>query len=433
MATQKFKLKQTAQEVQDLLDKIPELEKSIEGFGFTEVEVSDEVVFKYRSGPKVTAPENINFSFLITPDATNFICCSDYISLTDYHKIESYIQINDTYYQIAFYDGAKKFIPEISQVGENSLKLRTIDLTDNKYSKAKYVIFCYWSRDKFAESNRWVKMYRMDKQSIADNVENALNGFNSKLETVIKSAIDDKNILIFGDSITDSCAFTINENTQTTSYKFNNNSQWPTLLNNAYKPKEIRNYAKSQGRFMDWAADDERKKVSYQIELAFNDLTNPGGAFNQDNFTPDVVIFALGTNDGGGSSSDTYEKVVAKNFDELTYSGTFGEAVRKALGTIRKKWPTVLMIVLLPIARMSSDIANHHNRELLDKLARYEGCIVLDGFECGITRENNITSAAGETLKDGLHPNKEGSKLMARHIYKCIESHYLDLSIFDED
>ena len=431
MASQKFTLKQTAKEVQNILDKVPELEKSIEDFGFTEVEVADDIEFKYHSGPEVSNPNKVPTTTLMTPDRTNFVCNSGYISLNGYHKIESYIQVNESYYQIAFYDSEKQFISEISQIGENSLKLRDIDLTLEKYNKAAYVVFCYWFRESFAESDRWVKMYRMDKQSIATDIEQTIAEFNTKIEAITKSAIDDKNILIFGDSITDSCAFTINESNQTTSYKFNNNSQWPSLLNNAYKPKEIRNYAKSQGRFMDWEADDERKKVSYQIELAFNDLTNPGGAFNQSDFIPDVVVFALGTNDGSGSSSDTYENVIAKNFDDLTYTGTFGEAVRKALGTIRKKWPQVLMIVLLPIARMSSDIANHHNRELLTKLAHYEGCIVLDGFECGITRENNIASAAGETLKDGLHPNKAGSELMARQIYKCIESNYLDLSIFN--
>lgn len=66
-------------------------------------------------------------------------------------------------------------------------------------------------------------------------------------------------------------------------------------------------------------------------------------------------------------------------------------------------------------------------------MAHYEGCIVLDGAECGITPENNVNSGLGATLKDGLHPNDKGQQLMARQIIKCIESHYLDLSTFNED
>ena len=445
MATQKFTLKQTAQEVQELLDSIPN--KLDAG-----VETTESIYFSDPSSGYINSVGILN----PTPNGAS----TDFISLSGVTKITYYLKISDAGSEICFYDTNKQYIPDLNVVGINLWRTNTIDLTaeKEKYTNAKY---CRLSIYHGQESN-WQSRYRItiSKKGDATDLFNQFNDLKNSVDQ-LKDVFKDKNILIYGDSITTGASFTINDQTQTTKYTFSgmnsyvdeaevthHYSMWPKIINDNFKLKEMRNYACSGAAWKDRAdLSDQRQKLDYQVTLSLNDIDNPGGAFQSAHFTPDIIIFALGTNDGSGDSPTTtadfaswsnnfykqYKSALSKDFNELTSTNTFAEAVRKSLGRVKKQWPTALCIVWLPINRGSGDVVTWANRQILTWMAHYEGCIVLDGAECGITPENNVNSGLGATLKDGLHPNDKGQQLMARQIIKCIESHYLDLSTFNED
>ena len=267
----------------------------------------------------------------------------------------------------------------------------------------------------------------------------------------INSVLNDTQILIFGDSITDCCRFTINNNKETTEYSFRNPSNsyvnessetirysmWPKILKETQKCKEIRNYAMSGASYKTLTREEgnERQNLHYQIDVALNDVDNPNGVFEVNSFYPDIVIFALGTNDGTPNDSYTsaMDKTVLKDDNisidiDSTLSALdetkFCESARKAFMRIKQSFPMAQIYCVLPIQRADGDNSGTLHSELKQIAERY-GCIIIDGtFDFGITRDFNNCNTLGTYLKDGLHPNEKGQNLMARGIISSLESHF---------
>lgn len=267
----------------------------------------------------------------------------------------------------------------------------------------------------------------------------------------LSSGIVDKEVLIFGDSITDTCSFTINEQDQTTSVIWADPSNayidaegnliqfsmWPKIMRDSQGCKEIRNYALSGASYKteQRSQGNERQNVQYQIDVALNDVDNPNGAFVVNHFVPDIVIFALGTNDR--TPNDTYDSAMLKTvYSETTIDvdatinnlddTKFCESARKAFMRIKKAFPMAQIYCVLPIQRAGNDTNLGTLHEYLKKMAQRYGCIIIDGtFDCGITRDFNVDGGLGVYLKDGLHPNEKGQNLMARMILTSIYSHYI--------
>ena len=269
------------------------------------------------------------------------------------------------------------------------------------------------------------------------------------------SVLEGKNILIFGDSITDCCNITINAQNQTTAYSFANPSNqyydehgdliqysmWPKILKLNQPVGEIRNYAhygasyKTQQR----ESGKERQNVQYQIDVALNDRYNPNNAFSVDDFIPDIVIFALGINDG--DPNDSYDSAmentiysgqgiidVDATISALDESKTI-ESARKAYLRIKKEFPMAQIYSVLPIQTANTTTPYGNLHEYLKQIGNRYGCIIIDGaYNCGITREFNLTQL-GYYLKDGLHPNEKGQNLMARMIITELLRNYIPFGI----
>ena len=264
--------------------------------------------------------------------------------------------------------------------------------------------------------------------------------------------LENTNVLIFGDSITDCCNLTVNANNETTAYSWRNPSNsyvdenshtiqysmWPKILKESETCGEIRNYALSGASYKTSSreAGYERQNLQYQIDVAMNDLDNPNNVFDVDDYVPDIVIFALGTNDG--APNDTYDSAMSKtvlksdntSIDvDATISALddtkFCESARKAYMRVKKAFPMAQIFCVLPIQRADNDmLSNNHN--YLEQMAERYGCIIIDGAESiGITRDFNNWNALGTYLKDGLHPNEKGQNLMARAIISSLKSHYM--------
>ena len=172
--------------------------------------------------------------------------------------------------------------------------------------------------------------------------------------------------------------------------------------------------------------------------MALNDVTNPNSVFAIDNFSPDIIIFALGTNDGSPSSGDTYEASMAKTVfgsdgmvidvdatlaaldDSLTI-----DSAHRAFIRVKQAFPYAQIYVVLPIQRVKNDVNLGSLRTNLMKMAQRYGCIIIDGaFESGITREFN-TWGPSTYMKDGLHPNEKGQNMMARMILSSLRRNYI--------
>lgn len=257
--------------------------------------------------------------------------------------------------------------------------------------------------------------------------------------------------LIFGDSISETCNITINNNKETTAYSwkipnnsYNNNgvviaySMWAQILRDNQNMLEIRNYAQSGASFKtsERQAGQERQNVQYQIDVAINDKNNPNNVFSVSNFNPNVIIFALGINDGVIEDSfDTAMQATVYESDGITINvpATISalddtktiSSARKAILRVRQAFPLAQIFCVLPLQTANSDSIQTKHDEL-KKLYNHCGCIVIDGAtESGITREFEVENGMGLFLKDGLHPNEKGQNLLARLIISKIKANFI--------
>lgn len=300
-----------------------------------------------------------------------------------------------------------------------------------------------------------------DYDSNKNNIALYENGYNNGVMQIREELIRKQNInpliganlLIFGDSITDCCNIIIDDNNRTSGYVFRSPSNayvnengttvsfdmWPKILNNMNVCKEIRNYAQAGAMYKDATRTEgqERQNVSYQIDVALNDLSNPNSAFSQSTFEPDIIIFDLGINDG--VPNDTYADAMNKTIykeDGRTIdvdativnldTTKFCQAVRKSFMRIKSKFPKALCFCALPIQSAGTDVPILTLHDELKKMANRYGFVVVDGtYESGIVRDFNVYNSLGTNLKDGLHPNELGQNQKARLILNYIYRYYI--------
>jgi len=296
---------------------------------------------------------------------------------------------------------------------------------------------------------------KWDESLIGDSSEKIKENF---LPNASDNILKDISVLVFGDSITTAENFTINQDNETTawvkyhpsnSYTDTNGntvrySKWPEILEYSEPIKELRNYAMSGASFKSQTRTSgyERQNLHYQIDLAINDIPNKHNAFpTEGDFYPDIIIFALGTNDG--VPNDTYADAMNKTvyleqypnsidvdatIDNLS-ENKFCEAARKAFLRIKRQFPLAQVYCSLPIQRSENEAPSDKLHDELKHIAERCGCIIIDNYSnSGIIREFNISGELGITLKDGLHPNEIGQNLMAREIISTIKSHYISLN-----
>lgn len=263
-----------------------------------------------------------------------------------------------------------------------------------------------------------------------------------------ETKFNEKKMLVFGDSITDSAEISIDDNMRSNKYlprkaDANGKKMWVNIIKDMYAFSDVRNYALS-GATWRKINNNPRANAPSQIELALNDMNNPNGVFPTSSFIPDIVIFAMGINDGI-TPSDSYESAMdktiyingTKNIDlDATIANLdvtkFNESVRYSLLTIKKNFPLATVFVSLPLQCMKQETVS--TSKLVDdirKMAKRCGCIVIESTnESGIIPEGNFYNSEKEgiTLLDGLHPNASGQKLLARCILKDLLTKYIPIN-----
>ena len=377
---------------------------------------------------------------------TDFILCDD----AAYVKIED-IYVGASALGYAFYDKDKNFIS-----GQNSIS-------------GDIVVQTIPSNAKYIRSSCRVKEGTSTIHSPVITVYN-----NRTLNTAVLGLLDDvatlKNsgsnlkdlqILIFGDSITDTQNITIDASTnKTTAYseKIPNNSytkngqtisyyMWPNLIRRVLDVKEMRNYALAGAHFYtpSQTPSNPRIKLLYQVQVALNDLSNPNGVFPNNDFSPDIVIVACGINDGNiasGAFESAMNKTIMKSGDtgvdvqatmnNLNQSNPL-EAMRYVCMLLKQEFPTALFLYVNPLQQTySTNEARLAAREELRKMAEQYDFINLDGFgQFGVVRDFETQEEVGLLTKDGLHPNEKGQNLYARNIVQAIKRFYFPLNQFN--
>lgn len=377
--------------------------------------------------------------FINTSNAKN----TGLVEISGYSKIKYTALIASSAFVVTFFDANRDVLQELSVLGNNEIMTGDIDLTDKMYRNAVYVAISYY--DKSLEYKNYEALLYNES-----SFETRLNSVE-KIKKMIPVDYGLK-ILIFGDSITSCSTMTINELQQTTSYRLLENSNsytdesgqkvyysiWPFLMTKYIACSDVRNYAFSGASYKtkERNAGYERQNLEFQIDLALNDRTNPNGVFPTDGeFIPDIVIFALGTNDG--IPNDTYESAMAKTI--MTADGKSQdvtatlanldtrnncEAMRYAFLKVKQAFPLSLCLCILPIQR--ADMEKPQINEELEKMAKRYSIKIVDGYsELGVVRDLEIWNGFGANLKDGLHPNDKGQKLYTRMVVSAIKNNWI--------
>lgn len=212
--------------------------------------------------------------------------------------------------------------------------------------------------------------------------------------------------LLFGDSITQSSRVDNGIFDETTS-PFPN---WPTYAKDQLQMSVFRNYAKSGAAFREYGQTNLWQMMSHQVNTAIANAE-----------TPDVIIVAMGTNDGVTANLGDYETAMGKaTLTDLNRALTL-EAARWAFWTIRSNFPNAVCFYANPLQRATADsTALAPLVDGLSKMAlRYGFGLIDQHHESGIIRDLEV----GDNhlyLADGLHPNTAGRILQANYIVSKI-------------
>lgn len=173
-------------------------------------------------------------------------------------------------------------------------------------------------------------------------------------------------------------------------------------------------------------------------------------------FAPDVILLAAGTNDSDSTGATLDESLFTDSngfvslgtptFDSAdTYMAnrrTMAGAMRYCITELEKIYPNAQIFICTPIQSSQSihQYVNTKNKQELQKAVgqRMSVNIIDVGGGCGIYgdfewngsewTEEEPDSHAGRDLRDGLHPNDNGSKKMASCIFRELVSHFADTS-----
>ena len=291
-------------------------------------------------------------------------------------------------------------------------------------------------------------------------IEDTMEKWNGLDTILINPKTTRPKVLIFGDSISDSAHIKINKSKQTTEYWFADpsnhytNSQgvtityymWPWFVNKILNCSDCRCYAMSGAsyRTIERTEGNERQNLQFQIDLAMNDLTNPLSVFpTVGTYNPDIVIFALGINDGVPTTGEDYATTMAKTvfvdggidvdatIAAMDYTNR-ADAVHGAFLRTKKAFPYALTFAVLPIQTKSRDVDGEGTmNELIRLIAHRYSIHVIDGArDMGIVRD--FCGDVDIYLKDGLHPNDKGQNLYTRLVLAAIRKEYINLSALNQ-
>ena len=263
-----------------------------------------------------------------------------------------------------------------------------------------FSVYQRWTSGSKDYSNVVVSFNGYQEYSEYSEIVKSIKGYKIPQKAINNVKTTDKKMLIFGDSITETASMDDDGSNYTEGVRTN----WMTFANIMLNTANFKNYAKSGAGWHDRSGLAFRQNVSEQIQLAINDSANDDA---------EIIVCSLGTNDGSAGSS-TYEEAMDKtSIDSLDRTKLY-EGIRWAMWTLRNKYPNAVCFCATPIQRASAE-QESSLIEAITKMAHRYNFIIIDAYnESGIVRDFETVDAKGRYLYDGLHPNEDGAKKMAK-------------------
>ena len=295
-----------------------------------------------------------------------------------------------------FYDENKEPISRASNISSTSSQY-SYEIPNN----ASYFVFSVyqrWTDGSKDYENVMVTFNDYEEYKPYQLYADSIGGY--KVSPIAKLGTSNKKMVIFGDSITETASISDDGS----SYTEGTRTNWMTFAKSYLDTTNFKNYAKSGATYKDTSGGTYRQNVSEQITMAMADSNNDDA---------EIIVMALGTNDGGASIGD-YDTAMAKtSLDDLDRTNLY-EALRWAMWTLRNKYTNATCFVGMPIQRASGEQPTAMI-EAIKKMANRYNFIIIDATnESGIIREFETSGASGRYLADGLHPNTDGSIKMAK-------------------
>ena len=295
-----------------------------------------------------------------------------------------------------FYDENKEPISQATNISAKSSRY-SYKIPNN----AKYFVFSVyqrWTGGSKDYGNIMVTFNDYEEYKPYQLYADSIGGY--KVSPITKLGTSNKKMIIFGDSITETASISDDG----TSYTEGTRTNWMTFAKSYLDTTNFKNYAKSGATYKDTNGGTYRQNVSEQITMAMADSNNDDA---------EIIVMALGTNDGGASIGD-YDTAMAKtSLDDLDRTNLY-EALRWAMWTLRNKYTNATCFVGMPIQRASGEQPTAMI-EAIKKMANRYNFVIIDATnESGIIREFETSGASGRYLADGLHPNTDGSIKIAK-------------------
>lgn len=208
---------------------------------------------------------------------------------------------------------------------------------------------------------------------------------------------------------------------------------WTEYFLEKYPIKDYINLARSGARWTNLATTE------YDI-TSTSSSQNPDSnvAWNQYNklldyisknptFNPELIIMAFGANDFSSIKGTTNEAFADSSLminADVTTVLDMCSSIRFVCELLRDKYPTAQLVIMTPLQRSMSTIANFKNifimGDLIEDCCKYLSipCIRQDK-EVGIYAYQE--NAAYTFTYDGLHPNEEGAKLIGYYLSRRLQ------------
>lgn len=137
---------------------------------------------------------------------------------------------------------------------------------------------------------------------------------------------------------------------------------------------------------------------------------------------PDVFAFAMGTNDSDKTAADG-AIATGTNYPSGDMLFTLAGAMKWCIQKIHETYPNCKIFILLPIQRYTGGNENNLQKiEIMKNIAKAFSVEVIDMYSnCGIS--SMLETGTGPYLRDGLHPNTAGQKLMGKYAASQIRNY----------
>lgn len=368
------------------------------------VKNSDVIIAK---GDNLFNPDDLKDGYEIYDDGT-FVSrenslSTDYIDITGNNGtlyitgLPSYVSSSLNSRYMAFYDSSKGVISAASSL----TSITSITLTVPNTAKY-FAISVYQRADSPASISYSTMMISLTDTSYTPYVQYFGGLTDLPVQSVSKKTTAGKSMLIFGDSITETATVSDDGETYTEGTRIN----WPTYAKGILDVSSMINFAKSGAGYRDRDNVEARQKLSVQISSAISSGR-----------TGDIIVVSLGTNDTL-TNLGSYETAMAKESLASLDKTVLYEAIRWAYWTLKTTYPYAICFAATPIQRADRE-PYAEVIEAIKKMANRYGFILINGYDSGIIKENNVWESTGIDLYDGLHPNMTGQKKMA-NLYSSV-------------